>query len=292
MSQNCPEAASWAEEGAADDNDEVDEDIGEEANEPMLDKLSGLKRAADVRLLSDDWRWFGLNIVELLVSSDDASGPEASDLFDLIGSIGGNCDREKELAVALSDRGLIKPEVNNDELSKCWAAAAAAVAAAAEAFVCIKGLDVRGDGAKDAIEVEGKEAAVPTAVIGVYAVAAAIGANGKRPEVFEGKLSDMCICVDDELGVKDETIACEDLSSNFRSCVRWCFFRWSLRPNFLQQKAQEKGRRPVWMRRCRVNSSLRVKVFPQFALSHTNGLSPEKKKKNCIEISNCVCVCV
>lgn len=50
-----------------------------------------------------------------------------------------------------------------------------------------------------------------------------------------------------------------------------CFFKWSRRPNRLPHVWHGNGRWPVWMRLCRVNSSLRVNVLPQFGSSHLNG---------------------
>ena len=65
--------------------------------------------------------------------------------------------------------------------------------------------------------------------------------------------------------------------------MRLCFFKWSRRPKRLEQTAQEKGLNPVWILLCRVNSSLRVNVFPHDSSSHLNGLSPLERKRETVK---------
>ena len=49
---------------------------------------------------------------------------------------------------------------------------------------------------------------------------------------------------------KVKVLALDDMGRekfNRLSCVRWCFFRWSLRPNRFPHTEHEYGRKPVWI---------------------------------------------
>lgn len=61
-------------------------------------------------------------------------------------------------------------------------------------------------------------------------------------------------------------------------CVRMCLFKWSLRMNFLLHSGHWNRFSPVWVRRCRCNSSDRVNRLPQNTHEHANGRSPENSK--------------
>lgn len=62
-------------------------------------------------------------------------------------------------------------------------------------------------------------------------------------------------------------------------CVRMCLFKWSLRMNFLLHSGHSKRFSPVWVRRCRCNSSERVNRLPQNTHEHSNGRSPVMRRK-------------
>ena len=57
-------------------------------------------------------------------------------------------------------------------------------------------------------------------------------------------------------------------------CVFWCLLKWSFLPKALLQISHLWGRTPVWIRLCRVNSSLRAKRLSQPSKVHWNGFSP------------------
>lgn len=64
---------------------------------------------------------------------------------------------------------------------------------------------------------------------------------------------------------------------NIASVVEWiftCLFRWSFLVKAFLHESHTYGRSPVWIRRCRVNSSLRMNDFLHPGSWHTNGLSP------------------
>lgn len=60
-------------------------------------------------------------------------------------------------------------------------------------------------------------------------------------------------------------------------CRRACLMRWSLRMKRLSQSGHRKRFSPVWVRRCRANSSERANFFSQSGQVHGNGLSPRQK---------------
>ncbi len=60
-------------------------------------------------------------------------------------------------------------------------------------------------------------------------------------------------------------------------CRRACLMRWSLRMKRLSQSGHRKRFSPVWVRRCRANSSERANFFSQSGQVHGKGLSPRQK---------------